>query len=95
MKPVRFCKWSVGSKPEAKTLNSEIFVRILFAQNFAYAKFRENKTLAIWQNHCRLLIYSVGKPCLSCKFFTSDLNICLLMLLFTKVKFLRKFPNLQ
>ena len=28
------------------TVNSEIFARTLFSRNFAYAKFRENKTLA-------------------------------------------------
>ena len=27
-------------------VNSEIFARILFSRNFAYAEFRENKTLA-------------------------------------------------
>ena len=33
------------------TVNSEIFTRILFSRNFAYAKFRENKALAKWQNY--------------------------------------------
>ena len=33
------------------TVNSEIFARVLFSQNFAYAKFCENKTLMNWQNH--------------------------------------------
>ena len=33
------------------TVDSEIFARTLFSQNFAYAKFRENKTLAKWQNY--------------------------------------------
>ena len=28
------------------TVNSEIFARVLFSRNFAYAKFRENKILA-------------------------------------------------
>ena len=28
------------------TVNSEFFARILFSRNFAYAEFRENKTLA-------------------------------------------------
>ena len=27
------------------TVNSEIFARVLFSRNFAYAKFRENKIL--------------------------------------------------
>ena len=34
------------------TVNSEIFARVLFSRNFAYAKFHEYKTLA----KCRLLI---------------------------------------
>ena len=50
-----------------------------------------NKTFAKWQNHSVVNI-DIGKPCLSLEFFTS--LICLLML-FTKIKFLRKFPNLQ
>ena len=33
------------------TVNSEIFARVSFSRNFAYAKFRENKILAIWRNH--------------------------------------------
>ena len=33
------------------TVNSEIFARTLFSRNFAYAKFRENITLAKWRNH--------------------------------------------
>ena len=33
------------------TVNSEILVRTLFSRNFAYAKFRENKTLVNWQTH--------------------------------------------
>ena len=28
------------------TVNSEIFARVLFSRNFAYAEFRDNKTLA-------------------------------------------------
>ena len=28
------------------TLSSEIFARVMFSRNFAYAKFRENITLA-------------------------------------------------
>ena len=39
------------------TVNSEMFARTLSSRNFAYAKFRENKTFAKWQNHsCHLLI---------------------------------------
>ena len=33
------------------TVNSEIFMRVLFSQNFAYGKFRENKILLILRNH--------------------------------------------
>ena len=33
------------------TVNSEIFARVLFSGNFAYAKFHEYKILAKWQNH--------------------------------------------
>ena len=33
------------------TVNSEIFVRVLFSRNFVSAKFRENKTLTKWWNH--------------------------------------------
>ena len=32
------------------TVDSEIFVRGLFSQNFTYAKFRENKILMNWRN---------------------------------------------
>ena len=33
------------------TVNSEIFARVLFSRNFAYAKFPENKILTKWRNH--------------------------------------------
>ena len=33
------------------TVNLEFFARTLFSRNWAYAKFRENKTLAKRQNH--------------------------------------------
>ena len=69
------------------TVNSEIFARTLFSRNFACSKFRKNKTLEKWQNHS-----VIGKSCLSREFFTS--LICILML-FAKINFSRKFPNLQ
>ena len=48
------------------TVNSEIFARVLFSQNFAYAKFRGNKTL---QNGTITPLFSdIGKSCLSCEF---------------------------
>ena len=42
-------------------VSSEIFARVLFSRNFAYAKFRENKILAKWQNHS--VITDIGKSC--------------------------------
>ena len=33
------------------TVDSDIFARVLFSRNFAYAKFPENKILAKWRNH--------------------------------------------
>ena len=33
------------------TVNLEIFVRVLFLRNFAYAKFRENKIPTNWRDH--------------------------------------------
>ena len=73
-----------------KTVNSEIFARTLFSRNFAYAKFREKKTSR--NGKITLSFINVGKFCRSCEFFTS--LMCLLML-FAKIKFSRKFPNLQ
>ena len=72
------------------TVNSEIFERTLFSRNFAYAKFREIKPSQ--NGKITLSFIDIGKFCLSCEFFTS--LICLLML-FAKIKFSRKFPNLQ
>ena len=72
------------------TVNSEIFASTLFSRNFAYAKFRENKALAKWQITWSFI--DIGNCCLSRKCFTS--LICLLMI-FAKIKFSWKFPNLQ
>ena len=36
----------LGVSKAFNTVNSEIFARVLFTRNFAYAKFRENKILA-------------------------------------------------
>ena len=33
------------------TVNSEVFARVLFSLNFAYAKFRENKMRVKWRNN--------------------------------------------
>ena len=77
-------------KQTAKTMinvNLEISSRVLFSWIFAYAKFREVKTLAK-----SLSFTDIGISCPSCEFLTSQ--ICLLML-FVKIRFSRKFPNLQ
>ena len=75
---------------ESYTVNSEIFARTLFSRNFTYAKFRENTPSRNGKN--TLSFIDIRKPCLSRDFFTS--LICILML-FAKIKFTRKFPNLQ
>ena len=41
---------------ERTTVIPEVFARTLFSQNFAYAKFRENKTLGMAKSRFRLLI---------------------------------------
>ena len=81
------CHLSILGWPR-NTVNSEIFKRILFSRNFAFAKFRENQTLANWRYH---LLISVIHA-LFAIFFTSQM--CLLTL-FAKIKFSRKFPTLQ
>ena len=40
-----------GPENNKNTVNSETLARVLFSRNFAYAKFCENKTLAIWLDH--------------------------------------------
>ena len=69
------------------TVNSEIFARVLFSRNFANAKFHENKILTK-----SLSFTDIGKSCLSRKFLTWQIS---LLRLFKKIKFSRKFPNLQ
>ena len=73
------------------TVNSEIFARVIFSRNFAYAKFRENIIVAKWRNHS-MSFTDIGKSCLSRELLTSQ--ICLLKL-FAKIKFYQKFPHLQ
>ena len=41
------------------TVNSEIFERVLFSRDFAYAKCRENQILAKWRNHS--VVYQLRK----------------------------------
>ena len=43
-------------------MNSEIFTRVLFSRNFAYAKFRENKILMKWRNHSVVYLYRYITP---------------------------------
>ena len=80
------------SPPNVKidTVDSQIFARVLFSRNFAYAKFREMKSSR--NGEIIMLFTYIGKSCHSRDFFTSQ--ICLLTL-FAKIKFSRKFPNLQ
>ena len=47
-KTIRYHGWKDNARG---TINSEIFARVLFLRNFAYAKFLEKKILAKWQNH--------------------------------------------
>ena len=55
-------------------------------------KFSENKPSR--NGKITLSFIDICKPCLNSEFFTSLHVICLLML-FAKIKFSRKFPNLQ
>ena len=67
------------------TVNSKIFARVLFSRNFAYGKFRENNVLVTLS----FIDIDESRPC---RDFQS--RKCVLIL-FTKIKFSRKFPNLQ
>ena len=44
------------------TVNADFFSRVLFLRNFAYARFRENKTLSKWQNHAVDYYYTYIMP---------------------------------
>ena len=70
------------------TVNSEIYARVLFSRNFAYAKLGENKIL----QRITLPFTNIGKSCPSGNFLSSQ--ICLKSL-FAKIKLSRKFPDLQ
>ena len=50
------------------TVNSEIFERVIFSRNFAYAKFRENKIFAKSEN--TLSLTDICKSCSSREFLT-------------------------
>ena len=66
---------------------SEIFARILFSLNFAFVKIKSSRNGEI-----TLLITDIDKWCHCRKFLM--LRVCLVML-FAKIKFSRKFPDLQ
>ena len=72
------------------TVDSEIFATVLFLRNFTYAKFREIKSSR--NGEITLSFVNMAKSCPSHEILMSQ--ICLLVL-FAKIKFSRKFPNLQ
>ena len=57
----------------ATTVDSEIFTRVLFSQNFAYAKFRENKVLAKSNGEITLSFVNMVKSCPSHEFIMSQI----------------------
>ena len=69
------------------TVNSEIFVRTLFSRMRSFVKKKP-----LQNGKITLSFIDIGKSCMSIEFFTS--LICLLMI-FAKIKFSGKFPNLQ
>ena len=74
------------------TVNWEILVRVLFSQNFAFVKCRESKIREMVNLEITLSFTDVDKSDPNRDFFMWQ--ICL-SALFAKIKFLRKFPNLQ
>ena len=74
------------------TINSEIIARVLFSRNFANAIRSFVKISPSRNCDITLSFTNGGKSCPNREFLTSQ--ICLLTL-FAKIKFLRKFPNLQ
>ena len=72
------------------TVNADIFARILFSRNFAYAKFRENKILE--NGETTLSFTDIVLSCTSRDFFS------VANMLFNAIrenKVLAKFPDLQ
>ena len=67
------------------TVNSAISVKVLFSRNFVIIKSSQNGEIT-------LLFTNISKSWPNRNFFT--LQICLLTLL-VKIKFSRKYPNLQ
>ena len=79
----------LGFLSDLYTVNLEIFARIYFRETShmrSFVKMKPSRNGKITQS-----FIDIGKFCLSREFFTS---LCLLML-FVKIKFSRKFPNLQ
>ena len=75
---------------EFYTVNPEIFARVYFRETSHMRSFVKIKPSR--NGEITLTFIDMAKSCLSREFFTS--LICLLML-FAKVKFSRKFPDLQ
>ena len=84
--PKRNCPPSLGMWLTQRTVGLEIFASII-SRKFENTKFRENRILA--KSFCRLLL--LVYHAIDAIFFV---QICLLML-FAKIKFSRKFPDLQ
>ena len=77
-------------KESCITVNSEIFARVLFSRNFAYAKFVKIKPSRIGETTLSFTDLCKSRPCR--EFSTSQ--ICVVTL-FAKINFSLKFPNLQ
>ena len=86
------CEMKMNCKKIASkyTVNSEIFVRVYFRETSHMRSFVKIK--ASRNGEITLSFTDICKSCLSREFLMSQ--ICLLTL-FTKIKFSRKFPNLQ
>ena len=63
-------KQKLSTSTESLAASNELSAECKFLQMIVYAKFRENKTLAKWQNHC-LLLSDIGKSNPSHEFLTS------------------------
>ena len=73
------------------TVNSEIFARVLFRETSHMRSFVKTKSSRI-AKFSTLSITDIGKSCPSREILTSQ--VCLLTL-FAKIRFSRKFPDLQ
>ena len=76
--------------PTNVTVNSEIFARVYFRETSHVRSFVKMKSSR--NREITLSITDIGKPCPSREILTS--LVCLLML-FAKIIFSRKFPNLK